>query len=188
MHDIEPYSNWRYIYSAEKDEKSPFFRREYSEFEFTQSVYNYLIHPQWDEFGSFTLYMKILMADYEQGYAIIELLGEWNDAIENDIMTLRREITDRMEAQGIYKFILIGENVLNFHSSDDCYYEEWFADVQEEHGWIVLLNLPEQSQYDFRKAHLDRYVELILLENWRIYKPIHLFRLLNGKMENRLNC
>ena len=32
--------------------------------------------------------MKILFADYEQNFAIIELIGEWNDAIENDIMTL----------------------------------------------------------------------------------------------------
>jgi hypothetical protein len=187
MHEIEPFSNWRYIYSAENDEKSPFFRREYSEFEFTQSVYNYLIHPQWDEFGSDTLYLKILMADYELGYAVIELLGEWNDAIENDIMTLRREVTDLMEAKGIYKFILIGENVLNFHSSDDSYYEDWFLDVQDENGWIVLLNLPGQSQYDFRRARLERYIELIPLENWRTYKPIHLFRLLNEKMQLRLN-
>lgn len=186
MHEIEPYSNWRHIYSAENDEKSPFFRREYSEFEFTQSVYNYLIHPQWDEFGSSTLYMKILMADYEQDYAIIELLGEWNDAIENDIMTLRREVTDLMEAQKIYKFILIGENVLNFHSSDDAYYEDWYQDVEEENGWIVLLNLPGQSQYDFKRAKLDRYIELIELENWRIYKPIHLFRLLNEQTQKRI--
>lgn len=187
MHEIEPYSNWRHIYSAENDEKSPFFRREYSEFEFTQSVYNYLIHPQWDEFGSSTLYMKILMADYEQGYAIIELLGEWNDAIENDIMTLRREVTDLMETQKIYKFILIGENVLNFHSSDDAYYEDWYQDVEEENGWIVLLNLPGQSQYDFKRAKLDRYIELTELENWRIYKPIHLFRLLNEQMQKRIS-
>jgi len=31
---------------------------------------------------------------------------------------------------GDIQFILIGENVLNFHSSDDCYYEEWFQDVE----------------------------------------------------------
>ena len=30
--------------------------------------------------------MKVLMADYDEKYAIIELIGEWNDAIENDIM------------------------------------------------------------------------------------------------------
>ena len=51
MHNIEPYYNWRHIYISEEDERSPFFGREYSEFEFTQAIYNYLIHPQWDEFG-----------------------------------------------------------------------------------------------------------------------------------------
>ncbi len=44
MHDIEPYYNWRHIYVSEEDEKSPFFQREYSEFEFSSTVYNYYIH------------------------------------------------------------------------------------------------------------------------------------------------
>src|ERR1700712_4690686 len=107
MHTIEPFYNWRAIYLSEKDQRSPFYGREYSEFEFSQTVYNYYIHPQWDDFGSRTLYMKILFVDYELNYAIIELLGEWNDAIENDIMTLRRNITDHLYKQGIFKFILI---------------------------------------------------------------------------------
>ena len=124
MHDIEPYYNWRHLYTAEEDSKSPFFGRTYSEFEFTQTVYNYYIHPQWDDIGSQTLYLKVLYADYEIGFAVIELIGEWNDAIENDIMTLKRELIDKMVFQGISKFIMIGENVLNFHSSDECYYEE----------------------------------------------------------------
>ena len=132
MHDIEPYYNWRHLYTAEEDSKSPFFGRTYSEFEFTQTVYNYYIHPQWDDIGSQTLYLKVLYADYEIGFAIIELIGEWNDAIENDIMTLKRELIDKMLFQGISKFIMIGENVLNFHSSDECYYEEWYEDVQEK--------------------------------------------------------
>ncbi len=36
------------------------------------------------------MYLKVLMADYDEHYAIIELIGEWNDAIENDIMELKR--------------------------------------------------------------------------------------------------
>src|SRR3954468_8062860 len=121
MHEIEPFYNWRHIYVSEEDECSPFYGREYSEFEFTQTLYNYYIHPQWDEFGSRTLYMKLLYVDYDQRFAIIELFGEWNDAIENDIMTIRREVTDNLYRNGIIKFILIAENVLNFHSSDDSY-------------------------------------------------------------------
>jgi hypothetical protein len=186
MHDIEPYSNWRHIYVAEEDERSPFRGRRYSEFEFTQTVYNYFIHPQWDDFGSSTLYLKILMADYEERYAIIELLGEWNDAIGNDIMTLRREVTDKLESAGISKFILIAENVLNFHSSDDSYYEDWYENVRDEEGWLVLINLPPQSQQDFIKTHLDRYIELLEIPDWRIYKPIHLYRLIENQLRNRL--
>ena len=60
MHNIEPFFNWRHLYSAEEDPKSPFYGRTYSEFEFTQVIYNYYIHPQWDDFGSRTLYLKIL--------------------------------------------------------------------------------------------------------------------------------
>ena len=71
MHDIEPYYNWRHIYVSEEDEKSPFFGRQYSEFEFSQTVYNYYIHPQWDEFGSRTLYLKVLLADYTERYMVI---------------------------------------------------------------------------------------------------------------------
>lgn len=161
---------------AEEDEQSPFYGRGYSEFEFSNTVYNYYIHPQWDEFGSRTLYLKILMADYDLNYAIIELIGEWNDAIENDIMTLRREVTDKLYAQGITKFILIAENVLNFHSSDDSYYENWREEVSDEGGWIVILNMPEQSQYDFKRARLIHYVQLMELVQWRTMKPELVFQ------------
>lgn len=179
MHDIEPFYNWRHIYVSEEDQYSPFYGRIYSEFEFTQTIYNYYIHPQWDEFGSRTLYMKVLMADYEERYVIIELIGEWNDAIENDIMTLKRDVIDVFLANGINKFILITENVLNFHNGDKDYYEEWYEEVSEEEGWIVCLNMPEQTQYDFKKAKLQYYIELLELSNWRIYKPFHLFKMLS---------
>ncbi|HVE60288.1 MAG TPA: hypothetical protein VNA26_00615, partial [Chitinophagaceae bacterium] len=78
MHTIEPFYNWRHLYMSEEDENSPFFGREYSEFEFTNSIYDHFIHPQWDDIGSPTLFMKIIFADYEEGFAVIELLGEWN--------------------------------------------------------------------------------------------------------------
>lgn len=171
---------------SEEDERSPFYGRVYSEFEYSHTIYNYYIHPQWDEFGSRTLYLKVLMADYDERYAIIELIGEWNDAIENDIMNLKREVVDKMISTGITKFILIAENVLNFHSSDKEYYEEWFEEVTDAQGWIVCLNMPEQTQYDFRQAKLNRFIELMELPDWRIYKPIHLFRKIDQIMVNRL--
>jgi hypothetical protein len=186
MQDIEPFYNWRHIYTSEEDERSPFFGRVYSEFEFTHTIYNYYIHPQWDEFGSRTLYLKILLADYEEKYAVIELIGEWNDAIENDIMTLKRDVIDVLMNNGIYKFILIAENVLNFHSSERDYYEEWYEDVTDENGWTVVLNMPQQTQYDFTKLKLNRYLELMELPDWRVYKPFHLFKKIDAQISNRL--
>ncbi len=187
MHDIEPFFNWRHLYTAEEDSRSPFFGRTYSEFEFSQTVYNYYIHPQWDEFGSRTLYLKILYADYELQFAVIELIGEWNDAIENDIMTLKRDVIDKLLQQGIVKFILIAENVLNFHSGDKDYYQEWFEEVTDENGWVVMVNMPEASQHDFRKRKLNYYIELKDISNWRTYKPEHLFRLIDDEISRRLD-
>ena len=187
MQNIEPYYNWRHLYTAEEDKASPFYGRTYSEFEFSQTVYNYYIHPQWDFFGSKTLYLKLLFVDYEHGYAIIELLGEWNDAIENDIMTLRRDITDNLYASGINKYMLIAENVLNFHSSDADYYEEWREQIEEDGGWIVILNMPVQSQYDFKKARLTNYVTLMNFEGWRTLKPEVVFGQVDNEVIRRLN-
>jgi hypothetical protein len=182
MQDIEPFYNWRHLYIAEEDKRSPFYGRNYSEFEFSNTVYNYYIHPQWDEFGSKTLYMKLLFVDYEQNYAIIELIGEWNDAIENDIMTMRRDVTDQLYSKGINKFILIAENVLNFHSSDDSYYEEWNEQVADEGGWVVVINMPEQSQHDFKRTRLTNYVPLIDVPQWRTMKPDVLFQYVDNWM------
>lgn len=186
MQDIEPFYNWRHFYTAEEDPQSPFYGRTYSEFEYSQTLYNYYIHPQWDDFGSRTLYMKMLFVDYDQHYAIIELLGEWNDAIENDIMTMRRQITDNLFKLGIAKYILIAENVLNFHSSDDSYYEEWQDQLEDEHGWIAIIDMPEQSKYDFKKARLTNYIELVELPQWRTLKPEFVFQLIDNEMTKRL--
>lgn len=126
--------------------------------------------------------MKILFADYEAGYVIIELIGEWNDAIENDIMTLRREITDELYKQGITKFILIAENVLNFHSSSDDYYEEWREQLADDNGWVTILDMPEQTQYDFRRARLTNFISLIDFPQWRTLKPDVVFQQVDNEM------
>ena len=187
MQDIEPYYNWRHLYVSEEDRLSPFYGRTYSEFEFSQTVYNYYIHPQWDEFGSRTLYMKILFADYEQHFVIIELLGEWNDAIENDIMTLRREVTDILFARGISKFIFIAENVLNFHSSDDSYYEEWHEQLEDNRGWVVIIDMPDQSQYDFKRTRITHYITLMDFPQWRTLKPEFVFQQVDNMVIRQLD-
>ena len=88
--------------------------------------------------------------------------------------------------EGIYKFILVAENVLNFHSSDNEYYKEWYEEVTDENGWVVIINMPEATQHDFKKARLNRYVELYELENWRTYKPFHLFKKIDNELQARL--
>ncbi len=182
MHEIEPFFNWRHLYTAEEDEQSPFYGKEYSEFEYSNTVYNYYIHPQWDEFGSRTLYLKLLFADYELNYIIIEMIGEWNDAVENDIMQLKRNVIDHLIAKGIYKFILVTENVLNFHSSDIDYYEEWYEDIKEQGGWIVCLNTPKQTEHEMKRNKLNHFIHFMDNENWRTYQPSHLFQLIDNKM------
>lgn len=186
MQDIEPFYNWRHLYMSEEDEWSPFYGREYNEFAYTNTVYNYFIHPQWDAFGSDNLYLKVLFADYQFNYVILELIGEWNDCIENDIMTLKREVIDPMIARGITKFILITENILNFHSSDDCYYEEWMEDIRDEGGWIVSLNMPDHTVLEFKQAHLDQYLEFLHHENWRTQQPQHLYQIIDTWMLKRI--
>jgi hypothetical protein len=188
MHAIEPHYHWRNLYVASEDYQSPFFEREYSEFEFTNKVYNFLLHPQWDDFGSETLFIKIIFADYEQGVAIIEMIGEWNDCIENDIMNLKLEVLELLMGEGIDKFIMIGENVLNFHSSDDLYYEEWFDELED--GWIVFLNFHQHVLEEFEEANIDNYVlfgEDFEMSNWRTFKPLDLFEKIKGKVENRFD-
>lgn len=186
MHTIEPFYNWQHIYLAEEDKLSPFFGIEHSEFQFTETVYNYYIHPQWDNFGSSTLYLKIIYVDYELHFCVIELIGEWNDAIENDIMTLKREVIDRLQDYKIFKFVIIAENVLNFHSGDKDYYEEWYEEVNDELGWIVCLNMPESTQQDFKKRKLHQLIELMELQEWRTYKPHHLFKKIDETFSKRL--
>jgi len=187
MQDLEPFYAWRHMYISAEDELSPFYGREYSEFEYSNTIYNYYIHPQWDDFGSSTLYMKILFADYDEKFAIIELIGEWNDAINNDIMLLKRDIIDLLIDTGINKYIIIGENVLKVHASDDCYYQEWQEDIDE--GWIAALNFREHVLVEFNKYNIDYYLvfggELDDLR-WRSYTPQQLYEKVNSIICHRL--
>lgn len=160
MHDIEPYYKWRQYYIAAEDKKSIYFGKQYSEFTYHTKVYNYFIHPQWDSFGSQTLYAKVIFADYEEGYAFIELIGEWNDCLNNDIMFLKRKLADTLIDRGISKFILLCDNVLNFHGSDDSYYEEWWDDIKEEDGWLIILNTREHITAEMEKLRLQYYANL----------------------------
>lgn len=188
MHYIEPHYHWRGYYTAEEDPQSPFYGRVYSEFEFEHKIYNYVIHPQWDSIGSETLFIKMLFCDYEESFAIIELIGEWNDAIENDIMTLKRDVIDCLIQEGIDKFILIAENVLNFHASDEHYYEEWVEDI--ENGWVAFINLHEHVKAEMQEVNIDQYFILggkLDEVVWRSFQPHQVFRFISKIIEQRLD-
>jgi hypothetical protein len=188
MQDIEPYYSWRHLYVASEDDRSPFYQRSYNEFEYDKQIYNYYIHPQWDDIGSETLFIKILFVNYDIGFAIIELLGEWNDCINNDVMVLKREIIDLLIEEDIDKFILIGENVLNFHASDESYYEEWNEDIED--GWVAFLNFRKHVLTEFQRSNIDYYILLggnINEVSWRTFEPNELFEKINNLVMKRLN-
>ncbi len=189
MHNIEPYYNWLKYYDSSFDERSPFFEKEYNYDLFQDNIYGYYIHPAWDSFESETLYLKVLFASYEKKYIIIEFIGEWNDAINNDIMLLKRNFIEVLMAEGINKFILIGENILNFHGSDDSYYEEWFEEVEEEQGWIAAVSFPDFVQDEMRRFRVDHYINMggtLQVENWRTLHPNRLFELVSALIIRRL--
>jgi len=186
MHDIEPFYKWREKYVADQDSLSPFYGRVYDEFKFTNKIYNYFVHPQWDSFGSPTLYAKILYVDYDDQFACIELIGEWNDCITNDIMYLKRELVDRIIDEQVDKFIFFCDNVLNFHGSDDSYYEEWYDDTKDTNGWICFVNTLDHVKIEMEANHIDHYVKLgheYNDINWRALQPKSVLTFLERKME-----
>ena len=187
MHTIEPFYNWIEAYSASEDPRSPLYGAENNLLEFTNTIYGYYIHPQWDDIESETLFLKILFVDYDSGFCIIEFIGEWNDTLHNDIMQLKRNIIDPMVQEGIQKFILIGENVFNFHGSDDCYYEEWFEDVED--GWIVAINFQDFVLDEMKKFNLDYYINFggnLEEIHWRTLEPRRLYQLISSLIHKRL--
>ncbi len=186
MHQIEPFHNWQKFYRAERDLRSPFFGREYG-IEYVNDIYGYYIDPFWDEFGSETLYCKLLYTDYSTNSCIIELFGEWNDALHNDIMYFKRQVIDPLLRNGIDKFILITENLLQFHGGDRDYYEEWLDELDE--GWIVALNLRNHVFQEMSRIKLDYFINFggtLQIDNWRTAKPFQLVELVNQLMHRRL--
>ena len=188
MHEIEPYYRWLEFYHPYQDEQSPYHGEPEEKIYFTSAVYNYLIHPDWDSFGSETLYIKILYANYDNGHMIMEMIGEWNDALHNDIMYLKREIIDHFLPLGINKYILIGESVFNYHGNETDYYEEWYSDVED--GWIVAMGFQEYIYKEWERFHLDYYIHFggtLEIENWRTLKPALVCELVNKLITRRLN-
>lgn len=190
MHDLEPFYGWQDEYRAETDRFSPFFNIPDEEREnYVHTIYNFYIHPEWDDIGSPTLFLKVLYVHYEHQFAIIEMIGEWNDAISNDIMFLKRNLIDDLIKNGISKFILIGENVLNFHADTTDYYEEWQEEIEENKGWIGLLNFSKPVIQEMQNCAILPYVSFVLEQEWawRKLKPLALFSAIEMWMQHRIS-
>jgi hypothetical protein len=117
----------------------------------------------------------------------LEFIGEWNDCLHNDIALLKRQVIDPLIHRGIIHFILIGENVMAFHPSDDSYYEEWFEDVEE--GWIAAINFLDHVREDFQQSGIDRvFIHGGSLDAtaWRTLRPLQFFELVSGTVQKRL--
>jgi len=140
--------------------------------------------------GSQTLYVKTVYADYDEGYAFIELIGEWNDCLHNDVMFLKRYVADQLIKNNISKFIILCDNVLEFHGSDDSYYEEWWDDVKDDNGWIAIINARDHILDEMESIRLQNYIHVgdeLSDVNWRKANPKlayqEIVRVLNSKVK-----
>ena len=116
------------------------------------------------------------------------MMGEWNDAVSNDIMYLKRNIIDHLQMNGINKYMLIGENIFNFHGSDDCYYEEWFDEIDQ--GWIAAVNFRDFVTEEWKNYDIDSYINLggrLDINNWRTMTPLIFFERVKGVIGRRID-
>ena len=183
MFDIEPFQGWLFLYQNELDSNSPFAEIDHNSLYFDRFIYEFPVHPDWDEIDSENLLIKILFVSYEDKYAIIELLGDWNDLQQNDFRLLSDNCLRLLLEEGVNKFILIAENIFNTYLGPDDYYEALTEDL--ETGWLVLIRPREQMKMEFREYGIDQYVfwsdEWDDL-NWRKLKPWQLFQLVDKKI------
>jgi hypothetical protein len=76
---------------------------------------------------------------------------------------------------------------MNFHGSDDCYYEEWFEEIED--GWIVAMNFQEHVSEEMTNFNLDWYINMkggLDIFNWRTLKPNVLFNRIESMIAKRL--
>jgi hypothetical protein len=187
LRDIEPFFGWLALYSHEHDERSPFHDVEHNLFYYDRSINHIPAHPLWDDFGSESLLLKILFANYDRGYAIVELFGEWNDLYDNDFKLLAENCLTHLIDQGIDKFILICENVFHCYLDADDYYQALSEEL--EGGWICTLR-PRQAVREEMEAYdiAPYFYWSPLLDElpWRRLKPHQLYELVDSRMRKVL--
>ncbi|MEM6631489.1 MAG: hypothetical protein AAF694_17540 [Bacteroidota bacterium] len=184
LHHIEPFYGWLNRYNHEADPRSPFHKVEHNLFYFDRSINRIPAHPLWDEIGSESLLVKILYADYSEGFAIIELFGEWNDLFENDFKLLAENCLTYLIDHGITRFILVCENVFHIYPDSDDYYQA----LQEElgfEGWMCTLRPRDEVWSEMLQYGIDSYFyRSPLLDEvpWRKIPPLQLYRMVEDRM------
>lgn len=78
---------------------------------------------------------------------------------------------------------------MNYHSSDDSYYEEWFQDIEQ--GWIAGLNFRDFVLTEFLNSGIGNYILFNPKDeefNWRIMSPVQVFQKIDNLLNKRLGC
>ena len=76
-----------------------------------------------------------------------------------------------MIREGVTKYILITEQVMNIHTLDTDYYEEWFEDIEGEGGWIVCINTLPHVEQEWRADGMSPYMFFYQYDKWRTILP-----------------
>lgn len=181
LSDVEPHYGWLGYYDPELDTCSP-FAHDPDDSDARPQLYTFEANPRWDGIGSESLLVKILFVNYapapEGGFAIIELLGEWNDLYENDWRLLCDNCLDWLVAQGIDRFILICENVFHAYLEADDYYADFAERIPE--GWVCLLRARPEVLAEFERYGISPYFYWNSQFDdlrWRKLKPWQLYAL-----------
>ncbi len=189
LHHIEPFYGWLAWYSHDQDERSPFHEVEHNQFYYDRSINQIPAHPLWDDFGSESLLCKILFADYEKGFAIIELFGEWNDLFDNDFKLFAENCLTYLVDHGIDRFVLICENVFHIYLDQTDYYDAMLDELGES-GWMCLLRTRQQVKEDLDEYGVSAFFyqsERLDQIPWRRLKPAQLFALIESRMPKLLD-
>lgn len=100
-------------------------------------------------------------------------------------MFLKRDVADVLIEKGINKFILLCDNVLNFHGSDDCYYEEWWDDIKDAGGWVCMVNSFDHVATEMKRTRLQYYTHFGAVfndVNWHNKLPEMVFQEITGRL------
>ena len=103
--------------------------------------------------------------------------------------SFRESASDEIEARTRSRFfVLIGENVLNFHGDDDAYYEEWAEDLED--GWLIGMGFREHICLDWDQQGLQRYMhygESWTDPAWRTRHPLQLYWMITTRFHPSLD-